>query len=166
MEGISVNRSRTKMTEVVLPNDTNPLGILLGGRLLYWMDIAAAICAQLHSQNIAVTVALDHMEFRSPAKTGDIIEIEAQVTHVFYTSLEIIVEAWKKNIKSQERIKVNEAYFTFVVIDSEGNHLNVPPVIPETERDKVLFVEAETRRKVRLDARKVKNKALSTIKKI
>jgi len=155
MESIPVSYSRTKMTEVVLPNDTNPLGILLGGRLLYWMDIAAAVCAQKHSRNVAVTVAIDHLEFKAPAKTGDIIEIESQVTHTFNTSLEVIVEAWKVNIKSQEKVKINEAYFMFVVVDAEGNHLIVPPVIPETARDKALFVEAELRRKERIHKRPV-----------
>ena len=150
MKGIPVSKSFTKMTEVVLPNDTNPLGVLLGGKLLYWMDIAAAVCAQMHSSNVAVTAAIDHLEFKGAAKVGDIIEITAQVTNAFNTSMEILVETWKKNVAFQTPIKINEAYFIFVCINEQGNLLPVPAVIPKTKKEKELYVLAKNRRNSRL----------------
>jgi acyl-CoA hydrolase len=149
MKSVAVSKSRTKMTEVVLPNDTNPLGVLLGGKLLYWMDIAAAVCAQMHSSNIAVTVAIDHVEFKSAAKIGDIIEIIAHVTNAFNTSMEVYVEVSKRDAVLQTPVKINEAYFIFVCLDRDEKLVKVPPVIPQTKREKELFAAAIKRRKDR-----------------
>lgn len=90
----SPSASATIKTEVVCPNDTNPMGMLQGGQLVYWMDIAAAVCAQVHSEKICVTASIDSMNFRAPAKVGDIITIQAKITRAFISSMEIQVRAW------------------------------------------------------------------------
>ena len=141
-----VEENIVTMTEIVLPNDTNPLGILLGGRLLYWMDIAAAICAQNHAERIAVTASIDRISFAFPIKIGDIVYITAQVTRVFNTSMEVYVEVQKKETFSKTRQKTNEAYFTFVALDDAGRPVSVEPVFPENEKARLLYDSALERR--------------------
>lgn len=140
------------MTEVVLPNDTNPLDILLGGRLLYWMDMAAAITAQTHAQMVALTVSIDEISFYRSAEAGDIMHIEAGITRAFTTSMEIFIEVWKRNVKAGEPVKTNEAFFTFVAIDDEKKPCEIPPVIPETVIEKERYEAAEERRRKRRGA--------------
>ena len=118
------------MNELVLPNDTNTLNNLMGGRLLHWMDIAAAIAAQKHCNRIVVTASVDNVSFKQPIKLGDVISIEAKVTRAFHTSLEVRLDVWAENIPSGSRVKSNEAYYTFVAIDQSGNTIPVPEVIP------------------------------------
>ncbi len=142
------------MTEIVLPNDTNPLGILLGGRLLYWMDIAAAICAQNHAGKVAVTVSIDSVSFDCPIRLGDVTYIIARLTRVFRTSLEIYVEVFKKETGSQTKQKANEAYFTFVALGGDGRPTAIEPISPKNRKEQMLFDAALERR----DARKHKNK--------
>ena len=142
--------SHTIMNELVLPNDTNTLNNLMGGRLLHWMDIAAAISAQKHCNQIVVTASVDNVSFRHPVKLGDVISIEAQVTRAFNTSVEVRLVVWAQNIPSGTKIRSNEAFYTFVAIDQNGGTLPVPQLIPETEEEKKLYNEALQRRELRL----------------
>jgi acyl-CoA hydrolase len=141
--------SETIMTEIVFPNDTNPMGILQGGRLMHWMDIASAVCAQTHSENIAVTVSIDKVQFRKAAHLGDILTIKAKLTRVFKTSMEIYVEVWARPVKSSEKFLTNHAYFVFVAIDREANPVVVPEIKPVTVEEKKQYVSALKRKKER-----------------
>ena len=138
------------MNELVLPNDTNTLNNLMGGRLLHWMDIAAAISAQKHCNRIVVTASVDNVSFKHPIKLGDVITIEAKVSRAFTTSLEVRLDVWAENIPSGTRIKSNEAYYTFVALDQNGRTIPIPELIPNTEEDLVLFEGALRRRQLRL----------------
>ena len=142
--------SHTIMNELVLPNDTNTLNNLMGGRLLHWMDIAAAISAQKHCNRIVVTASVDNVSFKHPIKLGDVISIEAQVTRAFTTSVEVHMVVWAQNIPSGTRVKSNEAFYTFVAIDQENEKVVVPKLIPETDEEQKLYNEALQRRELRL----------------
>lgn len=142
--------SFTIMNELVLPNDTNTLNNLMGGRLLHWMDIAAAISAQKHCNRIVVTASVDNVSFKQPIKLGDVITIEAKVTRSFNTSVEVRLDVWAENIPSGARAKSNEAYYTFVAIDEEGKTIPVPELKPETAEEIELFDGALRRRQLRL----------------
>lgn len=142
----SPKESLTIMTEVVCPNDTNPLGILQGGRLVQWMDIASAVCAQNHAEKICVTVSINTMQFKAPAKVGDIITIHAKMTKAFNTSMEIFVQAWAKKILSQKSYLINEAYFTFVAIDDYARPTEIPALKMRTVREKSDSLQAEKRK--------------------
>jgi acyl-CoA hydrolase len=141
--------SETVMTEIVFPNDTNPMGILQGGRLIHWMDTASAVCAQIHSENIAVTVSIDKVHFKSPVHLGDILTIKAKLTRVFKTSMEIFVEVWARPVKSPKQFLTNHAYFTFVALDSEAKPVIVPEIIPVTGEEKKQYFNALKRKKER-----------------
>lgn len=142
--------SHTIMNELVLPNDTNTLNNLMGGRLLHWMDIAAAISAQKHCNRIVVTASVDNVSFKHPIKLGDVISIEAQVTRAFNTSVEVHLVVWAQNIPSGTRVKSNEAFYTFVAIDQHNEKVTVPELIPETVEEQKLYNEALQRRELRL----------------
>lgn len=138
------------MNELVLPNDTNTLNNLMGGRLLHWMDIAAAISAQKHSNRIVVTASVDNVSFKQAIKLGDVITIEAKVTRAFHTSMEVQLEVWAENIPSGTRAKSNEAYYTFVALDENGKTVAVPEIVPETKEEIEFFEGALRRRQLRL----------------
>ncbi len=138
------------MNELVLPNDTNTLNNLMGGRLLHWMDIAAAISAQKHCNRIVVTASVDNVSFKQPIKLGDVITIEAKVSRSFNTSVEVRLDVWAENIPSGTRVKSNEAYYTFVAIDEDGKTIPVPELKPETTAEIELFEGALRRRQLRL----------------
>ena len=142
--------SFTVMNELVLPNDTNTLNNLMGGRLLHWMDIAAAISAQKHCNRIVVTASVDNVSFQQPIKLGDVITIEAKVTRAFNTSLEVRLDVWAENIPSGNRVKSNEAYYTFVAVGQNNETIPVPELIPESDEEKELFAGALRRRQLRL----------------
>ena len=146
----SPRNSFTIMNELVLPNDTNTLNNLMGGRLLHWMDIAAAISAQKHCNRIVVTASVDNVSFHHPIKLGDVITIEAQVTRAFTTSMEVRLSVWAENIPSGSRVKSNEAYYTFVALDQNGEIIKVPAIDPETEEEQKLYDGALRRRQLRL----------------
>jgi len=142
--------SFTVMNELVLPNDTNTLNNLMGGRLLHWMDIAAAISAQKHCNRIVVTASVDNVSFKQPIKLGDVITIEAKVTRAFNTSVEVRLDVWSENIPSGARQKSNEAYYTFVAVDQSARTIPVAEVVPETDDEIELFKGALRRRQLRL----------------
>lgn len=142
--------SFTILTELVLPNDTNTLGNLMGGRLLHWMDIAAAICAQKHSQRVVVTASVNNVSFDQPIRLADVITLEAKVSRAFSTSMEVFIDVWVENLSTGKKVKCNEAIYTFVAVDQLGNPINVPAVIPETEEEKKRYEGAMRRRQLSL----------------
>ncbi|MEO6070127.1 MAG: acyl-CoA thioesterase [Chitinophagaceae bacterium] len=142
--------SLTMMTEIVLPNDTNVFGNLMGGRLMYWMDIAAAIAAQRHCNAPVVTASVDNISFENPIKLGNTVHIEAKISRAFSTSMEIHLRVWGEDFTQQFRYKSNEAYYTFVALDPNQRPRKVPAVTPETEEEQGLFDGALRRRQLRL----------------
>jgi acyl-CoA hydrolase len=138
------------MTELVLPNDTNVFGNLMGGRLMYWMDIAAALAAQKHCNAPVVTASVDNISFENPIKLGNVVHIEANVTRAFTSSMEIHLNVWGEDLTQQYRYKSNEAYYTFVALDPNRKPRPVPQLITETEAEKKLFDGALRRRQLRL----------------
>jgi len=142
--------SHTLMTEIVLPNDTNVFGNLMGGRLMYWMDIAAAISAQRHCNSPVVTASVDNISFENAIKLGNTVHIEARVTRAFSTSMEIHLRVWGEDLTQQFRYKSNEAYYTFVALDPHRKPKPVPQLKPETEDEQKLFAGALRRRQIRL----------------
>lgn len=142
--------SETTMTEIVCPNDTNPMGILMGGKLVQWMDIASAVCAQNHAQNICVTASIDSVKFILPAKLGDIITIKAKITRSFNSSMEIFVQVLAKKISEPKAYLINEAFFTFVALDGNANPAPVPSFRPLTMLEKQEYKNAEKRKASRL----------------
>lgn len=144
------SESYIEMTELVLPNDTNTFNNLMGGRLLHWMDIAAAIAAQKHSNEHVVTASVDSVSFSEPIKLGDVVTIRAYVSRAFNSSMEVYLEVFAQNIPRNETIKCNDAYYTFVAIDSRGRAIKVPAIVPETEVEKQKYEGALRRRQVRL----------------
>ncbi|KAA3438176.1 acyl-CoA thioesterase [Rufibacter hautae] len=146
----SVKDSYVRMTELVLPNDTNTLNNLMGGRMMHWMDIVSAIAAQKHSNRIVVTASVDNVSFRESIKLGNVITLEAQVTRAFSTSMEVHITVWAEDIPSGTKVKSNEAYFTFVALDENGNSVPVPEAIPESAEEQEKFAGALRRRQLRL----------------
>jgi len=143
--------SKTVMTELIMPNDTNPMSHLMGGYLMRWMDIVCAICAGKHCEAHVVTAAVDHISFQNPIFLGDVITLEASVTRAFNTSVEIFVEVFANNIKGQQPRRCNHAYFTFVAMDDKKkNPISVPPVLPLSSEEQQLFEGAARRRELRL----------------
>ncbi len=141
--------SETIKTEVVCPNDTNPMGMLLDGRLVQWMDIAAAVCAQNHAEKICVTASIDSVNFKNSARVGDIITVNAKITRAFKTSMEIFVETRAKNVISQKSYLINEAYFTFVALDDKAHATAVCVVKPKTKIEIAQFENAMKRKKAK-----------------
>ncbi|MEO9211028.1 MAG: acyl-CoA thioesterase [Ginsengibacter sp.] len=146
MKAKNPSYSKTIKTEVVCPNDTNPMSLLKGGRLVDWMDIAAAVCAQTHSGKICVTAYIQKIIFKAPAKVGGIIEICGTITRAFNSSMEIFVQAYAREVLVNKKYLISEAYFTFVAIDENGKVLPVCPVEPETELERQQFEEALMRK--------------------
>ncbi len=142
--------SKVISTYMVMPDDTNFLGYLLGGRLLHWMDLTAAIVAQKHSERAAVTVAVDNVEFNHPIGLGDVVTITGWVTRAFTTSMEIYIDVWAENIPRGKRYHATSAFYTFVAIDAHGKPIPVPAVQPETEQERYLYETALLRREFRL----------------
>ena len=149
--GKLVSHSKTVMTEMIMPNDTNPMGNLMGGYLMRWMDIACAVCAGRHCGHQVATASVDHISFHEPITLGDVITLTATVTRAFNTSVEIYVEVSASDITGANPRQSNHAYFTFVAIDSDtGKPVKVPPVIPLTNDEKKHFDVAIRRRELRL----------------
>ena len=144
------SESLVNMTELVLPNDTNTFGNLMGGRLMYWMDIAAALAAMKHCGSPVVTASVDNISFESPIKIGNVVHIEAKVTRAFNSSMEIHMDVWGEDAIQQYKYKSNEAYYTFVSLDPNGKPRPVNKLVPETEKEVKLFDGALRRRQIRL----------------
>ncbi|AWM13685.1 acyl-CoA thioesterase [Flavobacterium sp. NRK F10] len=138
--------SVTILTDLVLPGETNPFNNMFGGELLARMDRAASITASRHSGRECVTASVNHVAFNSPIPSGSIVSVEAKVSRAFNTSLEIFIDVWCEDRKSGSRIKANEAIYTFVALDDDGNPVSIPAIEPETELEKQRF-EAALRRK-------------------
>src|SRR5579884_2179203 len=146
---LPVSQSQSEMNEIVLPNDANPLGALLGGRLMHWMDLAAALAAHRHSRSYAVTASIDHLDFVVPVHVGDLVILKSSVNRAFHTSMEVGVKVWVENYIANTRRHVSSAFLTFVAIDGQGRHVPVPQVIPETEEEKRRYEDAGRRRDLR-----------------
>ncbi len=138
------------MSELVLPNDTNTLGNLMGGRLMHWMDIAAAISAQKHCNCPVVTASVDNVSFNNPIKLGNLLTIEARLTRAFNTSMEVYLKVWGEDLSAQYKYLTNEAYLTFVALDPHGKPRKVPPIVPQTEDEQKFYDGALRRRQIRL----------------
>ncbi len=137
------------MAEIVLPNDTNPLGYLLGGRLMHWIDLAAAMSAHRHSHSYAVTASIDHLDFVTPVHVGDLVVLKSSVNRAFNTSMEVGVKVWVESYIEGTTTHVSSAYLTFVAVDRKGNHQIVPEVIAETAEEKRRYEDAGRRREQR-----------------
>jgi len=146
MQAKKPSDSRTTMTDMVLPSETNPLNNLFGGELLARMDRAASIAARRHSRRITVTASVNHVAFNQSVPVGSVLTIEAAVSRAFKTSMEVYIDVWMEDRFSGERSKANEAIYTFVAVDETGRPTDVPPLEPETELEKERF-EAALRRK-------------------
>ncbi len=138
--------SQTIKTEVVCPNDSNPMGMLQGGRLVEWMDIAAAVCAQTHAGKICVTASINHVDFNATANVGDIITIHATITRAFNTSMEIFVQSFARKVLVEKKYLISEAFFTFGALDIEGRTTPVIAVKPVSAREKKQFEQALIRK--------------------
>ena len=142
--------SFVSMTELVLPNDTNTLNNLMGGRLMHWMDIVSAISAQKHSNCTVVTASVDNISFKHPIRLGNVVTLKANVTRAFNTSMEVRIYVEAEDIPSGKKIDSNSAYFTFVAVDPSGSPLEVPELEPETPEEISLYEGALQRRQLRL----------------
>lgn len=151
MEAKRVSESFTIMTEMIMPNDTNPLGNLMGGNLMRWMDIAAGICAGRHCEAHVVTVSVDNVSFNQPILVGDVITLHACVTRAFRTSVEIFVEVLAADIQGKNARKCNDAYLTFVALDEKKKKpVSVPKVLPLSGEEQKRYEGALRRRELRL----------------
>ena len=149
MEPRTVRDSQSQMAEVVLPNDANQLGNLLGGRLMHLIDIAGALAAHRHSRSHVVTASIDHIDFRQPVHIGDILTLKSSVNRAFNTSIETGVKCWAENYIAGTTRHVASAYLTFVAVDSHEKRKPVPQVIPETDEEKRRYEDAGRRRDLR-----------------
>jgi len=150
MEARKAKDSLTTMNELVLPNDTNTFGDLMGGKLMYWMDIAAFLSAAKHCNAACMTASVDNLSFKTPIKLGNVICIEACVTRAFNTSMEVHLKVWNQNMITQSRVLSNEAFFTFVALDENKKPKKVPEVVAETEEEIKYYDGALRRRQLRL----------------
>jgi acyl-CoA hydrolase len=144
-----VRDSQSEMTEIVLPNDANPLGALLGGRLMHWIDLAGAMAAHRHARSHVVTASVDHIDFLVPVRVGDLVILRSSVNRVFHSSMETGVKVFVENYIADTAQHVASAYLTFVAIDGSGKRLTVPPVIPETAEQQRRYDDAGRRREIR-----------------
>src|SRR5690606_26072509 len=131
--------SALSMTELVLPNDTNTLNNLMGGRLMHWMDVVSAIVAQRHSNNLVVTVSVDNISFKHPIALGYVVTLRARVTRAFNTSMEVRIDVQAEHAPSGKKFDSNSAFFTFVALDGNGRPVSVPELVPVTEEEKELY---------------------------
>ncbi len=152
LKGKTVAASRVEMVEVVLPNDANLLGNILGGKVMHLIDIAGAIAAHRHTRSTVVTVSVDNLDFVHPIRVGQLIILQAAVTRAFRTSLEVAVKVFREDLRTGERRQTSSAFVTYVALDEQGHPQRVPPVLPRTAEEKREFREAGVRRRLRLAA--------------
>ncbi len=150
--GKTISESRVEMVEVVLPNDANPLGNILGGKVMHLIDIAGAIVAHRHTRNVVVTVSVDNLDFVHPIRVGHLIILRAHVTRAFRTSVEVAVKVYLEDQLTGEQRQTSSAFVTYVALDAEGQPVSVPPVIALTPEEKYEYREALSRRRHRLEA--------------
>lgn len=141
--------SYIETAQLVLPNDTNLLGDLMGGRLMHWMDIAGALAASRHANRVVATVAIDAVEFRHPVRMGEMIRLKASVVWVGRTSMDVEIEAFAENLRTGAVILTNKALMTFVALDDGGKPVEAPRLLLETDDDRERFARAEKRKKCR-----------------
>lgn len=149
----TVSDSVVTMTELVLPNHTNQLGNLLGGQLMHWIDICAALSSAKHSQRVCVTASVDRIDFHHPVKLGNVVTLKASVNRVFNTSMEVGVTVFAENHREGTRIHTNTAYLTFVSVDDNTKPVKTFDIVPQTDDEKRRYDEALTRRERRLSQR-------------
>ncbi|WP_298532386.1 acyl-CoA thioesterase [uncultured Algibacter sp.] len=165
MKAKTPEQSRTIMTDLVLPSETNPLNNLFGGELLARMDRAASIAARRHSRRIVVTASVNHVAFNRAVPLGSVVTVEAKVSRAFKTSMEVYIDVWIEDRESGERTKANEAIYTFVAVDETGRPIAVPEVTPETDIEKERFNAALRRKQLSLLlAGKIKPQQASELK--
>ena len=153
MKSKRIIESTITMTELVLPNNTNQLGKLLGGQLMHWIDICAALCAAKHNNCVCVTASVDKIDFRHSINLGDAVTLTASINRVFNTSMEVGVKVYAESFKKGTRIHTNSAYLTFVSVDSDGKPVKAIEAVPETDDEKRRYEEALQRRESRLKNR-------------
>ncbi len=150
------SESETEMVQVVLPNDANPLGFILGGTVMHLVDIAAAVAAYRHTRELVVTAEVDGLQFLHPIKVGDLIVLKARVTATFHTSMEVEVHVYSEGTLTGERRLTSHAYLTFATVNREGRRVPVRPLLLETEEDRRVAAEATQRREERLKRRNLR----------
>jgi len=150
------SESATEMVQVVLPNDANPLGFILGGTVMHLIDIAGAIACHRHARSRVVTAAVDDLQFLHPIKVGDLIILKSHVTCAFKTSLEVQVDVFSEEALTGKRLMTSTAFLTFVAVADNGDRIPVPPLIVETDDERRVCDEARARREQRLK-KKVKS---------
>jgi acyl-CoA hydrolase len=153
----TVASTQSEMTEIILPNDTNTLGNLLGGRLMHFIDLTGAMAAYRHSRTHVVTAAMDHIDFIGPVHLGDLLTLKSSVNRAFTTSMEVGVKVWAENTQTGVLMHVASAYLVFVAIDKQGRRQKVPQLIPETPNEQRRFADALLRREHR-EAESVRRK--------
>ena len=150
MEPKTPKDSRTIITDIVLPSETNPIGNMFGGELLARMDRAASIAARRHSRRIVVTASVNHVAFNKMIPLGSVVTVEAKISRAFNSSMEVYMDVWIEDRESGHRSKANEAIYTFVAVDEMGSPVKVPELIPETELEKERFIAALRRKQLSL----------------
>jgi acyl-CoA hydrolase len=150
LPGKTVAESVTETVEVVFPNDANPLGNLLGGKVMHLIDVAGAISALRHSRSQLVTAAVDNLDFLYPIRVGDLVVLRAHMTRAFRTSMEVEVRVYREDCLTGETQQTSSAFVTYVALDSTGKPHEVPPLIPRTKEEKQRYGEALARRRRRL----------------
>jgi acyl-CoA hydrolase len=154
MQGKPVRESQSEYSELALPNDSNGLGNVLGGKVMHLVDLAGALAAMRHARCPVVTASIDHMNFLHPVHIGQLIILRSSVNRVFQTSMEVGVKVWVEDLLKGDLRHTSSAYLTFVAIDAQGKRVPVAPVIPETEEEKRRYDEALARREYRLEMRR------------
>jgi acyl-CoA hydrolase len=149
-KGCTVAESAVDMVELVLPNDANPLGNILGGRVMHLIDVAGAIAAKRHSRHVVVTASVDYLDFVHPIRVGQLIRLQAFVTRAFRTSMEVEVCVYREDFKTGELRQTSAAFVTYVALDDEGKPVPVPPLILKTAEERRRYREALQRRRNRL----------------
>lgn len=152
-EARSIQDTRSEYSELCLPNDTNTLSNMLGGHVMHLVDLCGAIAAMRHARCAVVTASIDQMTFLHPVRLGELVILRSQVNRVFRTSMEVGVKVWVENLQRRETRHTSSAYLTFVGLDSAGNRVVLPQVVPVTEEDKRRYDGAEERRAYRLAQR-------------
>jgi acyl-CoA hydrolase len=145
----TVASTQSEMTEIIMPNDTNTLGNLLGGRLMHFIDLTGALAAYRHTHTNIVTASMDHIDFIQPIHVGDLLILKSSVNRAFTTSLEVGVKVWVENTQTGQTRHAASAYLVFVAIDREGRRLKVPPLLPETPDEQRRYADAQLRRQHR-----------------